>query len=354
MENLSLSCVYFENTVLNYLIAIGMFVLLITVFWLLFRILGIVFEKMLHRTTNTVIALLLRADQKLKPILWYLPFYIVSHYLILPPKLKILIGMLGVLVVTICIVRYAIEIIKAVIDEYSIRTSGSPMLSHSIGIIANIFLWIMAVLFLLSNFGFNVTTLITGLGIGGMAIALASQTLLGDLFNYFTIIIDRPFIIGDTVKVGGVTGTVLAIGLKGTRLRAADGEQVILSNTDMTKSILYNYQMMNERRVLTKIGIKCETPQEKIKEIPSVIKRIVQSVEGTNFVRAHFYEFGDFSLNYEIVYFVLSKDYGFYMDILQKVNFAILDEFAQMGIEFAFPSQSIYMEKQLSLINEKI
>jgi len=203
----------------------------------------------------------------------------------------------------------------------------------------------MAALFLLSNFGFNVTTLITGLGIGGMAVALASQTLLGDIFNYFTIIIDRPFRIGDIVKVGDVTGTVQVIGLKGTRLKAADGEQIIIANTDMTKSIVFNYQVMNERRVLVKIGIKYDTLPEKIKEIPSVLKRIVQSVEGTGFVRAHFYEFGNFSLNYEIVYFVSGNDYNNYMDKLQKVNFAILDEFARMGVEFAFPSQSIYVEK---------
>ncbi len=345
MENFNLDTVFFDNTVFKYLIALGMLVLLTIVFRIVSKVLVAVLDKLSMKTTNQAVALLMRADKKLMPIVWYLPVYIASRYLTLPDKVKNFIGIIGLLIVTFCVVRYAVDVVKVAVSEYVRRNGGSPMLSHSAGIIANIVLWAMALLFLLSNFGFNVTTLLTGLGIGGMAIALASQTLLGDLFNYFTIIIDQPFTIGDTVKVGGVTGTIKSIGLKGTRLTSTTGEQVVMSNTDMTKSVLLNFNVMNKRKVTTKIGIKYDTPAEKAKEIPSVVRHIVEAAPDTEFGRAHFYEFGDSSLNYEIVYFIMDKDYDMYMDRLQQVNFAILDEFTKMGVEFAFPSHSIYMEK---------
>ncbi|MDR0455020.1 MAG: mechanosensitive ion channel family protein [Deferribacteraceae bacterium] len=345
MFNIGLDSIFFENTIRAYLTASGILVLFITVFVMISKISGFFLEKVSDKATNSILTMVLCVDKKLQPILWYLPFYIASRYLILPVKITDFISMAGMLIVTVCVVRYAIEIIKAAIGAYIIRTGGSPLLSQSVGVIANIFLWVMAALFLLSNFGFNVTTLITGLGIGGMAIALASQTLLGDLFNYFTIIIDRPFTIGDNVKVDGVTGVVQSIGLKGTRLRALSGEQVILSNTDMTKGVLLNFRVMDKRRVLARIGIRYDTPAEVVKEIPDLIKNVVQSVDGTDFERAHLSEFGDSGLIYEIVYFVLNKDYNVYMDRLQIVNFRIIDEFARLGVDFAFPSQSIYIEK---------
>ena len=346
MGNLSMESVFWGNTVLDYLILFGIFIIFAILFGLLRKAARFFFRKVSYETTGSVLAAALRFSLKLTPIVLYLPFFIASRYLILPDRLKSLIVAAGAIVVAVCVVRYAVDIIEAAIAKYAIRTGGSPMLSHSIGVVANVFLWIMAALFLLSNFGFNITTLITGVGIGGMALALASQTLLGDLFNYFTIIIDKPFTIGDSVKVGDVTGVVRSVGLKGTRLIASGGEEVVLSNTDMTKGVLYNYNVMDKRRVLARIGIKYDTPPELVKDIPDLIKGIVQSVDDTDFARAHLFEFGDFSLNYEVVYFILSKDYGAYMDRLQKVNFAILDKFAEKGVEFAFPSQSIYMEKR--------
>ncbi|MCK4428221.1 MAG: mechanosensitive ion channel family protein, partial [candidate division Zixibacteria bacterium] len=193
--------------------------------------------------------------------------------------------------------------------------------------------------------GFKISTVIAGLGIGGIAVALAAQAILGDLFSYFSILFDRPFEVGDFIILDDYLGTIEHIGIKTTRVRSLGGEQLVFSNADLTNSRLRNYKRMAKRRVVFKLGVTYQTTLEQVKEIPTIIKNIIQNITDTVFDRAHFSSYGDFSLVFETVYYVLSRDYNKYMNIQQEINFAIKEEFEKRGIEFAYPTQTLFLEK---------
>jgi small-conductance mechanosensitive channel len=184
---------------------------------------------------------------------------------------------------------------------------------------------------------------VAGLGIGGIAVALASQALLGDLFSYFVIFFDKPFEIGDFIIVGDKLGVVEYVGIKTTRIHALSGEQIVFSNTDLTNSRVHNFKKMEKRRVVFKLGVIYQTPAEKLKSIPRIVKDIIEEQQDVTFDRGHFQSFGDFSLNFEFVYYVAGADYNKYMDIQQAINFSINDIFAREKIEFAYPSQTLFV-----------
>ncbi|MBN1129255.1 MAG: mechanosensitive ion channel family protein [Chitinispirillaceae bacterium] len=206
--------------------------------------------------------------------------------------------------------------------------------------------WAVAIIVLLDNLGVKISTLVAGLGIGGIAVALAAQTMLGDIFSYFMILLDRPFEVGDFVIVNDLMGTVEHVGIKSTRVRSLGGELLVFRNTDLTDSRIRNFKKMEQRRIVFSIGVTYGTSQEHLKKIPLLIASIVGSVKNTRFDRAHFKEFGDFSLVYEAAYYVLSPDYNTYMDIQQEINFKIRDEFEKAGIEFAYPTHTVYCARQ--------
>jgi small-conductance mechanosensitive channel len=196
---------------------------------------------------------------------------------------------------------------------------------------------------LLDNLGFDISAVIAGLGIGGVAVALASQGILEDLFSYFSILFDRPFELGDFIIVGEFMGTVERVGIKTTRLRSISGEELVLANTDLTGSRLRNYKRMAQRRVAFTIGVTYETGMDRLERIPELIQHVIESVDKTIFGRAHFFSYGDFSLNFEIVYFVTTNDYDVYMDTQQAINLGIKRKFDENGIEFAYPTQVQYL-----------
>lgn len=206
--------------------------------------------------------------------------------------------------------------------------------------------WIAGLLFLLDNLGFDITAVIAGLGIGGIAVALAAQALLGDLFSYFVILFDKPFELGDFLIFGDVLGSVERIGVKTTRLRSLGGEQIIVSNSDLTNSRVRNYKRMEQRRVVFKVGVVYGTEPEAVRAIPGIIESIVRAEELAVFDRAHFASYGDWSLVFEVVYYVASPDYTLYMDVQQRINLAIYDAFAERGIEFAFPTQTLHLARE--------
>jgi len=198
--------------------------------------------------------------------------------------------------------------------------------------------WVIAFLLLLANLGIDITALIAGLGIGGIAIALAVQNVLGDLLASLSIALDKPFKVGDFLTIGEEKGTVEHIGIKSTRLRSISGEQIVMSNSDLLSSRVRNFGLLFERRINFKIGIVYETPREKIARVPKILEEAICAQPKTRFDRAHFTAFGDFSLNYEAVYFVLDPVYGTYMDVQQAINLRIHEEFEKAGIEFAYPT----------------
>jgi small-conductance mechanosensitive channel len=236
-------------------------------------------------------------------------------------------------------VRFFIEK-RMVLDTRDARDgSASLNILKFVGVTA---VWVLAFLLLLANLGIDITALIAGLGVGGIAIALAVQNVLGDLLASLSIALDKPFKVGDFLVVGEEKGTVEHIGIKSTRLRSVDGEQIVMSNADLLRSRVRNFGLMYERRAVYRLGIVYETPREKIKAVIGIIERAIRAQDKVRFDRAHFSSFGDFSLNYEAVFYVLDPAYGLYMDIQQAINLEVHEEFEKLGIGFAYPTSVQY------------
>ncbi|MEP0548164.1 MAG: mechanosensitive ion channel family protein [Rhodothermales bacterium] len=243
--------------------------------------------------------------------------------------------------ITLWIERYKKQHIE--VDAASVTSM------QAVGILARIAVWAIIGLMLLDNLGFDVTALVAGLGIGGIAIGLAMQNILGDLFASLSIVLDKPFVIGDMLAVGDDLGTVEYIGLKSTRVRSLSGEQIVFSNGDLLSSRVRNYRRMTERRVVFAFGVTYATEHATLEAIPGVVRAIIEA-EGevlppVRFDRAHFKKFGDSSLDFEAVYYVLDPDYGRYMDVQQAINLALVEAFEARGIDFAFPTRTLHVEQ---------
>jgi small-conductance mechanosensitive channel len=216
----------------------------------------------------------------------------------------------------------------------------------ALGFVGKVVLWTGILLLALDNLGIDITTLVAGLGVGGIAVALALQNILGDLFASLSIVLDKPFVLGDFLNIDDHVGNVEYIGLKSTRLRSLWGEQLIFSNSDLLKSRVRNFGRMFQRRIAFSIGVTYQTPRAKLERIPTIIREAVEAQEKTRFDRSHFKAYGDFSINFETVYFVTVPDYNTYMDIQQAINLRIHERFEQEEIEFAYPTQTLFVVKQ--------
>ncbi len=214
----------------------------------------------------------------------------------------------------------------------------------TLGLMVKIALWVILSLIILDNLGVEINSLVTSLGIGGIAVALAVQNILGDLFASLSISLDKPFSIGDFIVVDDYSGDVEDIGLKSTRVRSLSGEELVFSNTDLLNSRIRNYKKLQERRIVFTIGVIYGTQGEKLQQIPSMIEEIIKPIPNTRFDRVHFKSLGDYSLDYEIVYTVLEPDYAVYLDIQQQINLAIYNKFEAEGIEFAYPTHTVVVE----------
>ncbi len=340
---------YLGNTVWDYLVFLsilltGLILVKILKFFVLKK-----FKEYAQKTSTTFDDFLIDVFSKaLLPLLCFGVFYVGINTLVSAEQFKNIINISGLIVLTLSITRFATMFIGYGFTIYLKKRGKDAALERSFKSILKIIkfiVWALAVVFLLDNVGFKISTVIAGLGIGGIAVGLASQALLKDLFSYFSIIFDRPFEIGDFIIVGEFLGTVEYIGAKTTRIRSLGGEQVIFSNTDLTDSRLRNYKRMEKRRVVFQFGVIYKTQYNQLKEIPVLVKNIVAKVKDTVFDRAHFFSYGDSSLIFEVVYYVFSSDYNKYMDIQQEINLALFDEFAKKGIDFAYPTQTLYLNK---------
>ncbi|MEO8217610.1 MAG: mechanosensitive ion channel family protein [Acidobacteriota bacterium] len=209
---------------------------------------------------------------------------------------------------------------------------------------ALIAVWLVAILLALDNLGFNITALVTGLGIGGVAIALALQNILSDLFASLSIVLDKPFVVGDFIVVDSDAGTVELIGLKTTRLRSLTGEQLIFSNGDLVQKRIRNYKRMEQRRVICRFGVLYQTSAEVLGRIPLLLRGIVEAEPRARFDRAHFAAFGDSSYDFETVWYVQSRDFNVHMDVQQAINLKIVQAFEKESIEFAYPTRTLFIE----------
>jgi small-conductance mechanosensitive channel len=331
--------VYYNNTIYDYLFAFA-FVIVGTVGLFIIKV---IFLKRLvqwsQRTESVVDDMIVNSIERFG--IAALQFGIIFsgiNFLNLSDRVQKILYVAGSVIVTYFILRLISTIILLLLQQKIRSQEGGENKIKQLGglmLLVNIVIWMIGVVFLLDKFGQPVTTIITGLGIGGIAIALAAQNILGDLFNYFVIFFDRPFEAGDFITVDDKAGTVEYVGIKTTRIRSLSGEQIIIGNSNLTNSRIHNFKRLINRRVVFSLNIDYRTPVDKVKAIPGMLRQIVENQSPVLFDRAHFATYGDWSLKFEVVYLCLDPDYNKFMDVQQAINIEILETMKRNDIHLA-------------------
>lgn len=339
---------FLQDAIYKYTPAISMFLVVFVGLKLLSYILVHFFSGIAKKSKNDLDDLVLTLFNSIKPVFYiFIALYFALNTVDLGSKV---VEVLSVIITVL--VTYQAVLLAQIFTKYFLKKVKGYESDESakyaidfLGKITDWILWILGVLFVLSNVGVNITSLVTGLGIGGIAVALALQNVLTELFSSFAIYFDKPFVVGDFIVVGDKKGVVKRIGIKTTRIQALQGEELIISNKELTTAQIQNYKRMKERRVSFTLGIVYETPKDKVAKVPQMIKDIITSVDSTRFDRAFFSSFGDFALIFDVVYFVESGDYLKYAEIHQQINLAIMESFEKEGIAMAYPTQTLYVAK---------
>jgi small-conductance mechanosensitive channel len=336
------------NPVDKWLLALGILVGTLAIIWLLMRVVRRQLLKLSQKTTTILDDLVVAVLASTKKILLvFVAAWAAIQVLQVPAWVGSTAQILAIVALLLQIGLWANKMLtewvaiqrrrKADEEEAVTWLSGLEWAGKMV-------IWTLVLLIGLENLGIDVTGLVTGLGIGGIAVALAVQNILGDLFSSFSIFFDKPFVIGDFLAVDSFLGSVESIGLKTTRLRSISGEQLVFSNSDLLQSRIRNYGRMEERRAIFSIGVTYDTVPEKVERIPNILREIIEARGNTRFDRSHFKEFGDFALLFETVYYMLVPDYAAYMETQQAINLEILRRFQDEGIEFAYPTQTLLLE----------
>jgi small-conductance mechanosensitive channel len=288
-------------------------------------------------------ALLIERTSRL--FLWAVAVYLASRYLTFAPRFERVLTVGIVALFWMQVGLWAMTAVRYAIDLRRKNSAGlDALLSSSIDVIlfvAGLVIWAMVLLLALDNLGVEIKPLLAGLGIGGIAVALAVQTVLSDLLASMSIALDKPFAIGDSLKVDDFQGTVEHIGVKSTRLRSLSGEQIIMGNTDILKSRVRNFGRMRERRTAFNLGVSYDTDSKALAAIPAEIRQVVDAIPDLRFDRCHFMTYGDTALLFEIVFFTTTPDFNTYADAQQKVNLAIIERLRQMKVSFAAPMRAV-------------
>ncbi|MCD4705700.1 mechanosensitive ion channel family protein [bacterium] len=340
---------FLGNTIKGFLIALIVFFVSLIIFKIFQSVILYKLKKISEKTKTDIDDTFVKIINTLRPPFYsFLSFYLALKFLIIKDvagKIINIILIAWVIYLAITAIQILIDyVIKRSMKKYEDDHAKSAM--RLLGNISKAILWCVGVLLFLSNLGVDITSLVAGLGIGGIAIALALQNILGDLFSSFAIYFDRPFTVGDFIIVGEQSGTVEKVGIKTTRIRALRGEEIVISNKELTSARIQNFKKMQERRITFSFGVVYNTPSEKMKKIPSMIKEIVESEKLARFDRAHFNEFGDSSLSFEVVYYIQTGEYNDYMDANQGMMLKIKTAFEKENIVMAYPTQTVYLEKQ--------
>jgi small-conductance mechanosensitive channel len=341
--------VFLQNSVEKYLIALVIFVITILAVRLFKSVILSRLKSWAQNSTSKMDIYLLHSLEKtLLPALYFGSFDLAIRSLTLNSMLSRAIDIVGIIVLTISGIRFIVAMVDYTL-EYSLKTKEFTDREHNLKAIIpflRVAVWGIGLIFLLDNLGFQISTVIAGLGIGGIAVALAAQAMLKDLFSYVAIVFDRPFELGDFITIDGHMGTIEHIGIKTTRIRSLGGEQLIFSNSDLTNSRIQNLKRMETRRIVFKFRVHYDTSSQQLREIPVIVQQIIENIAETRFDRAHFSSFGESCLNFDVVYFVLGSDYTQYMNIQQEVNLKLKESFEHKSIKFAYPTQTVYLENQ--------
>ena len=340
---------FFGNSIKEYFVAIVIFFIIFVGLKLFKKVFIVRLRKIATKTKTDVDDLIVDMLEAIGNLFFFfVALYFASLSLSLPQVLKNSINEIIVIVVTVYTILAIQRIVDYAVNKYIKKASVKDSRVNSIKLLAKfgkVTIWIIAVILILSNLGYNVSTLIAGLGIGGVAVAFALQNILSDIFSSFSIHFDKPFEVGDFITVGNDSGTVKKIGIKSTRLEVLQGEELVISNKELTEKRIHNYKKMKKRRVVFSVGITYDTGAKQLRKVPDLIRKIFDEVDKVTLDRVNFKEFGDSELSFEIVYYINSDNYSVYMDTQQEINFRIYEEFAKHKLSMAYPTQTIYLKK---------
>jgi small-conductance mechanosensitive channel len=306
-------------------------------------------EKVARVTATPLDDAFIKVAQRTRQwLIFGVTLFVGTRYLELPDRVETVLQTVATLAAFMQIGLWASAGVDFWLNRYRERTlasdAGAATSIAALGFIGRVLLWSVVLLLALDNLGIDVTALIAGLGVGGIAVALAVQNILGDLFASLSIVVDKPFVIGDFVVVDEYSGTVEYVGLKTTRIRSLSGEQIVFSNGDLLKARIRNYKRMYERRIVFHFGVLYQTSPDQVEKIPRLVTEIVGAQELARLDRVHFFRFGDSSLDFEVVYWMKDPDYGKYMNTQQAINLALMRAFAKESIGFAYPTRSLFVE----------
>lgn len=338
----------------TYLVAFGLFLLIIGLSKLIQEVVLVYLRAWSKRTSTDIDDTIIEAVASIRMIVYVvLAGYVSLNLFALPAWAGIVLTAVTLSVVMWQAIEMALYFVDYAVQRFVAKDEdgdgvvdpNAATASDLIVLISRIVLFALGILFVLSNLGIEVTALIAGLGVGGIAVAFALQGILSDLFASFSLYFDKPFRVGDFIVIGSDSGTVEKIGVKSTRLRTLQGEELVMSNAELTTARVQNFKKMEERRIVFNFGITYETPQDKVEQIKGMVEKIFEGLEGARLDRVHFTAFGDSALTYEVVYHVVSSDYVAYLDLQEQINLALLQRFTDAGIEFAYPTQTLYLKK---------
>lgn len=340
-----LGLTWYGNTVRAWLIALGVLIAGMAVLLTARRILTHRLSALASRTSTDLDDFAVDLLRHTHPLFLFLLVLGAALYTLHLPGLKTPIGLVVQAAFILQLAVWGNELIVFWVRRVGRAQAGAggQTTFTAMTFVGRLVLWTLILILLLENFGLRVTTLVTGLGVSGIAVALAAQSVLGDLFAAMSIYLDKPFLIGDFIIFDDYMGSVEYVGLRSTRIKSLSGEQIIISNSDLLKTRIRNYKRMAERRVVFQIGVVENLPYDTVARIPGMIREAVQAQPNTRLDRTHFKEYGESSLNFETVYYVLSADYNVYMDIQQAINLALFRRFAEEGIGFAYPTRTVIM-----------
>lgn len=339
--------VFFNNTTLAWLTALGIAAGVALALYVVKRLTVHHVRKLAARTETKLDDIAVETlDATRLPVMLFLGLFVGSKLLLLPPAVHLTITRVAIVTGLIQAALWGNRALRAWLADYyqnRVNDPGRATSAAAVSFIARMVLWIVIVLMILDNLGVNITTLVASLGIGGIAVALAVQNVLGDLLASLSIVLDKPFVLGDFIIVDKYLGTVEYVGLKTTRIRAQGGEQLVFANGDLLKSRLQNMTRMSRRRVAFTVGVAFDTPTSKLRLIPPLLTDIVLARDPVTLERAHFSGMAAPALNFDVVYWVETADYNRYMDIQQEILLQLIDRFAALEIAFAFPGQAVFM-----------
>lgn len=336
------------NSIVQWLITIGIAIAVVALLFLAKRFFLFRLKRLVARTSTDLDDMLVGLLERVRLLFMIgIGLYVASHWLAMSAAMQRSLDHLMFAVVLIqvgmwgnALILYAIRKTTK-LEEYSDASTQTTL--SVLRFLSKLLLWSVLLLLILDNLGVDITTLIASVGIGGIAVALAAQNILGDLFASLSIAIDKPFIIGDFIIIDDFRGTIEKIGMRTTHIRSLSGELIVFSNTDLLRSRVRNFKRMSERRIVFTLDVEYGTPYDDVVAIPDMVREIIEREEMTRFDRGHFLSFAASSLLFEFVYYVLSAEYKDYMDVQQRINLAVYQAFEQRGIAFAFPTRTVHL-----------